>query len=552
MRSKAYFLALTGSIALVIGLLETPIVALGVGDDLTQALVLMAQDEAQYAIAIQQFVENGGGRILHMVPYQAMIVESPVDVLNRVADSPGVAAIFTQPIASTYLSHVDAQVRAICEAWNTLIASQGHVEAPNLGVLADGHLYEQSDAFLALDLPSTTLLSLEDAVTPGYYQTSEYLAGSVAVGIILLESDGTVDSSTEDWTTAESQQVFSEIANAMDWWVAQEPRADLTFVYDDHFSDPLPTRFEPITRPYTDQQYWIADAMAGLGYEDGFYFSRVRDYVNDLRETYQTDWAFTIFVVDSSVDDDNRFSDGLFAYAYLGGPFMVMTYGNNGYGPRNLDAVAAHEVGHIFGALDQYYSARQPCTRRGGYLGVENQNSQYGDCALSVSSIMRGGRVPYLTNALDPYASGQIGWRDRDGDGILDPLDTPISIHIDAVDVVGAQISVDGFAEIEPFPAYSGQSVTINTLDVVQYQVDGGVWLPASAVDGAFDGVTERFRVTFSLSSMEHSVLFTAVDSAGNSSEIYVVEQSDMLDPVNGDAVGAGYTVYIPLIAGAQ
>ncbi len=58
-----------------------------------------------------------------------------------------------------------------------------------------------------------------------------------------------------------------------------------------------------------------------------------------------------------------------------------MTSGNDGYGSENQDAVAAHEIGHIFLAFDQYSSAYQPCTRRSGYPGAENQNSQYGACA---------------------------------------------------------------------------------------------------------------------------------------------------------------------------
>ena len=60
--------------------------------------------------------------------------------------------------------------------------------------------------------------------------------------------------------------------------------------------------------------------MNALGYSAASYFTQTRDYINDLRTTHQTDWAFAIFVVDSSSDSDNRFADGLFAYAYLGGP----------------------------------------------------------------------------------------------------------------------------------------------------------------------------------------------------------------------------------------
>jgi hypothetical protein len=258
---------------------------------------------------------------------------------------------------------------------------------------------------------------------PAITKPASLMAGSVAVGIILVESDGTVDPSTENWTDDEKQRVFSEIVGALHWWAELEPRANLSFVYDDHFTQPLATGVEPISRPYLHQQYWIADTMGALGYGAYSYFSRVRDYNNHLRQIFDTDWAFTIFVVNSFADSDNRFSDGYFAYAYLGGPFMVMTYGNDSYGPSNMDAVAAHEMGHIFLALDQYYNATQPCDRRAGYLDVPNQNSQYGPCASNETSIMRGQIYPFYARSIDSYAAGQLGWRDSDGDNVLDPLD---------------------------------------------------------------------------------------------------------------------------------
>ena len=153
------------------------------------------------------------------------------------------------------------------------------------------------------------------------------------MGIVLPESSGLTEASTEDWTEAQRLQIVSEIVNALNWWAEREPAAQLTFVYDD-VATIVPTAVEPISRPYYDQSYWIADSMSALGFNSagGSYFDQVRLYNNHLRDIHHTDWAFTIFVVNSSNDADNRFSDRFFAYAYLGGPFMVMTSGNNGYG----------------------------------------------------------------------------------------------------------------------------------------------------------------------------------------------------------------------------
>jgi hypothetical protein len=497
-------------------------------------LVLLADDDAQRLAEVRAFVEAQGGRPLHTFPHQAMIAKIPPGSSQSIAALPGVAALFTQVVE---LSTVDAyapDARRFVRLWNSLVTPKVSGSGQNL--MAAEHEDEHDDAFVAPDLPSVTGMSLvaDASVTPGYYQTSEFMAGSVAVGIVLVESDGSVDLSTEDWTSDEKQRVFGEIVAALDWWAELEPRANLTFFYDDHWSDPLPTGVEPISRPYRDQQRWIADAMGALGYDALSYFTRVRDYNNDLRAAYQTDWAFTIFVVDSSADGDNRFGDRYFAYAYLGGPFFVMTYGNNGYGPDNMDAVAAHEIGHIFHALDQYYSAHQPCTRRSGYLDVENQNSRYGECSSDVLSIMRGQVYPYTAGAIDPYAAGQVGWRDSDGDGILDPLDVHLPISIDAVTLDGNRVTISGTAEIMPYPSPSRSSVTINTLAGVRYRLDKGEWQQATADDGEFDGTEEGYHFTVTLPPGLRTLEVAALDLPGNVSDVYASEAFTILDPVDG------------------
>lgn len=67
-------------------------------------------------------------------------------------------------------------------------------------------VFDYYDALIPPDIPDYT-----DHPPPGYYETSEYLIGSVAVGIVFLESDGAIDPSTEDWTTAGESSVISEI-----------------------------------------------------------------------------------------------------------------------------------------------------------------------------------------------------------------------------------------------------------------------------------------------------------------------------------------------------
>jgi hypothetical protein len=122
---------------------------------------------------------------------------------------------------------------------------------------------------------------------PGYYDTSEYLIGSVGVGLIFLESNGAIDPSTENWNTTETNNVQSQINQAMSWWINQNQWASLSYVLDVHTA--VPTSYEPIIHPsaMTDPTYeklWVSEAMASLGYSSGDWMKRTRDYVEPQKE----------------------------------------------------------------------------------------------------------------------------------------------------------------------------------------------------------------------------------------------------------------------------
>ena len=477
-----------------------------------EALVLLASQADLHAVV--ENIRASGGRVTHIFPPAALIGEVPVSASLPV----GVRALHRQVVDEEALSVLNGEARCAAQIWNALLSPEAPPEtAQSLDTLGAELV---GDAMNAPAPEGVQTLAASDDPTPGYAETSEYFIGRVAVGIVLPESDGSVDDSTEDWTEDERARVLSEITAALDWWAAQEPDAHLTFVYDDGTSDPVPTGYEPIGRPQDDQSLWIGDVMEKKGYTGSSYFGQVREYNNDLRDEYDTDWAFTIFVVDSSNDDDNRFADEYFAYAYLGGPFTVMTYGNNGYGPQNMDAVAAHEIGHIFLALDQYDAAHQPCTRQSGYLGVENQNSEYGDCASDEASIMRGHTRPFREGAIDEYARGQIGWRDSDGDGIFDPVDTTLRVTSSSYVTDTSQSNIltfVGSVRDDPAPSPLRRDTVINTIDNIHYRVAGEEWIDAVSTSGGFDAYQEDFTFTTPpLPTGEWTVELHVIDSAGN------------------------------------
>jgi len=354
---------------------------------------------------------------------------------------------------------------------------------------------------------------------PGHYETSEFLIGNVQVEVIFLESNGTIDSNSENWTSTEENNVMSEINAGLDWLKTQNPDANVSFWVEAQYR--IPTSYEPINRSHTDQSLWVSEAMTFLGYPGSYYRWQVFDYLNYVRNSSGADWAFTIFMVDSSNDEDGCFSDWVdpenhtkgkfFAYAYLGGPFCVMTYTNNGWGIDRMDQVCAHEVCHIFWATDEYDGEIE----YSGYLNVSDVDDS--GCLMDDGSL-----------TLSAGTWGQLGWRDTDNDTIQDIADTfpnttltPISPN----QTYNPFLTYEGVTVDVPHPNQNphgtGKNVTINNVTDVWFRIDSGTWYPATPIDGAFDETEEAFNFTTPEIWGPHTIEVCGINSVGNVEEVY-------------------------------
>jgi hypothetical protein len=321
--------------------------------------------------------------------------------------------------------------------------------------------------------------------------TSDFMIGSVVVSVIFPESSGASDPNTETWSDERKSQCLSQIMAGLDWWTHLNPRSPLSFTV---VSQTVPTRYEPISRPYYDESLWIPDMMSQLGYS-GSRFTSTRDYINALRQQYHTDWGYVIFVVDSYNDYDGKFADGMFGYAYLGGPYMVLTYDDNGYGISNMSVVAAHETGHIFHALDEYNGASSPSEYSSGYFPTINGNHENSSAANDPDSVMRGG----IRWSLDSWAKEMVGWRDSNNNGRDDILDASPTTTL-TQQTSSSDLAFSGQASIAVLPRQDnaqGYGLTVDTVKNVEYRVQTGAWKSATAADGAYDSSVEGFQIDF-------------------------------------------------------
>lgn len=338
---------------------------------------------------------------------------------------------------------------------------------------------------------------------------SQYMAGSVAVRVVLPESVG----HGEDWSAAQIAQVRAQIEAGLDWWAARLPAARLSFTVE---LAVVPTSYEPIEHGLSEEGRWIGDVLGRLGYTGGSYFDQAYSAGFDLRDSLNTDWATTIFVVNSS-RGASYFPDGRFAYAYISGPFMVLTSDVGAYGAERMAPVVAHELGHLFGALDQYAAAGVECGQTSGYLNTPTTNSQYQGCGTSLPSIMLETLSSFSQGQVDPSALAQIGYRDSDHDGLIDPLDTApaISLNEALTAAPDGQPILSGESIDAGFPSPFQPIASINRVSAVEYRVDGGVWQPAAAEDGAFDNSAESFSSLLPLYDGDYTVEVRARNSVG-------------------------------------
>lgn len=464
-------------------------------------------------------IEAFGGRVKIVIFPDIIIADLPEGADARVFAHSEASAIHRSILEPGDFAEESGHFIA---AWNNVYMGQAHL----MGLDAE---------------PSPDRMPLVDDVVPfeelqlfgrppgaKLMDVSEFMLGTASLAIVLAESDGSIDTESEDWTTTEKNEVTSEIIAGLNWYVTKSKWRDLTFYTQFHYD--VPTGYEPIKRTSSQEYLWRDQCIAALGYAGTY------DMANAVRDALGTDWATLCFIADSSNDFDNMFPDGRFAYSTLGGPRFIMTYGNDGWGIGSMDAVMAHELGHSYYALDEYQSAGEGCTARSGYLNWENQNSCYpsgcGGCDSNAPfCIMRS--VTLSAAQVCAFSKGQIGWMDSDGDSLPDILDT-------TCETILYEYTPDPCPT--PTPAYAGtcwverlenlnprcprkNEITLALIEKVEFRVDGGSWQDASPTDGTWDKDKEAFHFTTDpLTQGQHVIEACAVHTYGNADSTFAVD----------------------------
>ncbi|MFG0264337.1 MAG: dockerin type I domain-containing protein [Rhodopirellula sp. JB055] len=379
--------------------------------------------------------------------------------------------------------------------------------------------------------------------------TAEFFLGRIAVTPIFLDSTGQTDTKTQNWTEGEIDAVMSKITTGLNWWVEALDRLDtvheLEFVIDDTYAEnPLQIPIEPIDRTSNNYSTYVGQFLddtgidASLSLDEGMFA-----FNSSQREALDTDWAFSLFISDSSDDADGFFaSGGSFsgAFAFPGGLYIIA--------PSTRPAQTfAHEISHMFWGLDEYNGGGSYNQSR-GYYNTPNENAADNPTPgfTQQPSIMAGGNN--LVNAYQNFVSPEstfamLGWQDSDGDGIFDVLDVPLNLegtgHFDSET---NQFHFRGEASAETLinqnPSGPQSDITLNVVSELQISINGGEWSTLQTPDSP----TATFDFAIDVPSNTTSISLRVIDEAtGVTSETLTATRTT---PMVTDSPVAGF-VYL-------
>ena len=406
--------------------------------------------------------------------------------------------------------------------------------------------------------PQTTgaEMKLKRPFGAGQYDTSAFMAGDIRVNVVLFESNGKIDADTENWSKDEIARVIDHVRNACAWWEKMWKKqnfiGELKFTLDlEHATTPFQTSYEPISHgAFRDDRLWIGEYLNSLGYS-GDKNRMLYRYLADTIEKHNADFAFNIFIVKADNDRDHYFSDNYRSYT-LGRQYdgvsdtYILTAYSRPYDWYSSQSFA-HEMAHIFGAADEY-PGQGSYNERSGYYGVQNTNAPDGNPNRNriVPSLMNSSiSTAFERHITSPQSLEMVGWRDSDGDRIIDVLDAPIEVTdlSSKLNLSDSTCDIRGTFTVGKVPNYNNtKAITINSVDrlVYRYGVSGD-WKPVNDKDWGEESrtISHQFKIP------ANSVLQWKVVDAGGTAESKIYTIGSVRDPkvrVNRETGSAGFS----------
>lgn len=230
------------------------------------------------------------------------------------------------------------------------------------------------------------------------------MSGEIAVGIVFVESARPGGPRFGD---VERNEIGQEIIDGLNWLAAEQPAANLSWIYDFQFpridvANGDESTCDDDASISALEASWRDPALAQLLYDGNTYpgeWASVAKYRENMRHANWSAHAVVIFVT--------PFANCWHAYASSGRVTLARHNDWGNWGRASLDRITAHEVGHLFGAADEYTGSGTPCSTCASLHGCHQiPNGNCGSCARPQQDCMMDGN----DRRICAYTRGQIGW----------------------------------------------------------------------------------------------------------------------------------------------
>jgi ligand-binding sensor domain-containing protein len=431
-------------------------------------LILTSCNDYSEVVAARNYIQNQGGSVAIIGTKNVMLGWIDSSLASRLVGNCGITAIYYKPIDIHILTTTDRQTLQTLTFFNSAVSGDLEKQLlhekgtsvkkpdfydgfPHPAISYDDYLKNIERKKLSIqDLKNKNQLLQLKADGSLLTGNSDVMVGTVTVAVFFVQSNGMIDPNLYAWSTADEDSIYQRTLSDLSWWSSIAPKygkaVSFNVIPHYHTDTVCQQPYEPILHSSIEDGLWIGSIMSKLGFQTGGYFSEVEAYNTWLRSTYSTDWAYSIFFAYNPLPAPNAFTNGYGGYAYLGGPYtqILFTWFNG-------RPTVAHESGHIFWAVDEYYEA--------GYGGcgdgATDTKSGFpnGNCEIanvnSVECMMH-----YNTYNLCAFTPAHIGWL------------TDVPQYTVTTSPPGLLISVDGEQRVSPqiFPWGLGSQMEISVV----------------------------------------------------------------------------------------
>jgi hypothetical protein len=384
--------------------------------------LLVTQDVSQISEVRGSLAEIGGHAVLTFEP-NVIIAYIPEDKRATIRSITGIMHVRTAVADPLEVGVTDPNALEGLRFFNAVL--RGEVSNSRSFSIPDD---VDREGFCTVRLPYWALRDQAEK-TSGLSTMSTWpnasLTGDVRVNVFMVESDGSIDSDEFTWTTEDHNLMANEIWDGLWWWwevmyyileITPNPIGmNLRYrggTYDLEVFQP----YEPIRRSSLDEPLWAGAIMQNLGYNQAHYQDRIAAFNEDERQLTSSDQSFSIFAIYNppAQGAPAQHLDGVRAFAYPGLHFSMLFRNGSGRTPEMSHRVAAHEIGHIFWACDEYQSGCQ-ITSCGNCFGYgprpSHPNTNCETCSHQTACIMHqidGGEFENLS--ICDYTKAQVGW----------------------------------------------------------------------------------------------------------------------------------------------